>query len=365
LADAIDPINMYGRINQDKITLIISDELLDLVDNEKNGDLIAETVKLRQKLADSLGYVIPSIKFTNSETLEANQYRIDIRGIKTISGNVYINHSMFYAGQANITRKPKDAIEDFEPISGKRVFWINDEKTKNFWEKGLTPAQVIIRSLEYVVCRYVEEILDYKDVAHYISLVGTQNLFLVENLVPESLTIGDIRFILAGLIREKVSIKDIVHIFEKLNDLVQLSSEKDILLEKLRIALGRQICSKIADSSNNIYGIVLDDSFSEEFSNILVEENDRFVLPTKDSRVNKLIKRVLEIIKNTEYDLNHIVIVSPPEIRAEIYTLFEMIIPELSVISPAELTSDFNLEIIEKIKKTFLIFNINLLKTKK
>ena len=123
LTDIMQPDLMYERINQDKLTIIISEELVDLINNEKNGELIAETVKLRQKLADKLGYIIPAIKFINSAMLDANEYIIDLRGSKVLSGNVYPEHTMFYAAQANIGRKPKGTIEGIDPVTNEKVFW--------------------------------------------------------------------------------------------------------------------------------------------------------------------------------------------------------------------------------------------------
>ncbi|MCK7484458.1 MAG: flagellar biosynthesis protein FlhA [Bacillus subtilis] len=268
LFSVIEPARMFDRINQDKLSVIVSDELVELVDTEKNGELISETVNLRQKLTDELGYVIPSIKFSNSANLEANEYRIEVRGIKVLSGFVYTGFRRFYPGQSNLSRKPKDAIEDIEPITGERVFWIEENKTKNFWEKGLSPAQVIVNALEYAVCRYVDDILDFNDVNNYLEIIINQNLYLAENLIPDFMSLSDLRYILANLIREKVSVKDLIFIFERLNDYVELMDDKQILLEKLRVSLARQISSNLADAHNNIYGIAITDKLAQKHRKI-------------------------------------------------------------------------------------------------
>jgi len=349
LSDIIDPIHMYERVNQDKLTLVISDELLNLVDDEKGGDLISETVKLRQNLADKLGYIIPAIRFTNSDILEANEYRIDVRGLKVLSGFVNPGYVRFYEGQANINRKPKSAIEDIDPVTGERVFWLEESKTKDFWENGLTPAQVIVSHFEHIVCKHVNEILDYSDINNYIGIVGTQNLYLVENLIPDSLSISDIRYIFADLIREKVSIKDIVYVFERLNDSIQDTEDRLKILEKLRIYLNRQISSRIADSNNTIYGIVLSDEYAESLEEVLVQENGITFFIPKDQKSKKLIKKVIDIVKGSEYDISNIALIAPSFIRKQLFNLFEQIIPGLSVISSQEVTQGFNLEIIENI----------------
>ncbi|EKE03711.1 MAG: hypothetical protein ACD_20C00161G0002 [uncultured bacterium] len=349
LSDAIDPINMFDRINQDKLTIIISDELVDLVDITKTGDLVSETVNLRQKLADELGYVIPAIKFTDSETLEANEYRIDVRGLKVLSGLVYPGHRRLQVGQSNISRKPKDAIGDTDIITGESVFWIEESKTKSYWEQGLTPAQVIANNLEHIVCQYVEEILDYNDINNYIDLVSNHNLYLIDNLIPDYLSIGDLRYIFAGLIREKISVKDLVFIFERINDFVQVTVEKEVLLEKIRTALGRQICNKIADTNGNIYGIEISEQLAESMEEMLVQGEERDYFDSKNPKINKLIKNVISIVKDADYDISNMAVVAPAFIRLQLFHLFEQFIPGLSVISRNEVVRSYNLEIFKNI----------------
>lgn len=344
----LDPEIMYERINQDILTIIISDELLYLVDNNKGGELIAETVKLRQLLTDKFGYVIPGIRFTNLETLEANEYRIDVRNIQSINGTVYPGHLMYHIGQSNINRKPKEAIDDIDAVTGNRVFWIEESKTKNYWEKGLTPAQVISKSLEYVVCRYVDDILNYNDINHYIELVGLQNLF-VQSLVPDSITFGDLRYIFANLIREKVSVKDIVYIFEKINDINDTASDKEEILEELRIALSRQICSDIADINRNIYGILISDSYAKTITSLTEDDEENPNLILKHPKISKLAKKIAAVIKNSEYNLSNIAVICPLDIRHIMFRIVEQIIPGLSVLAAKEIANGFNLEIIETI----------------
>jgi len=349
LADIIDPIHMYERITQDKLTLTISEELMDLIQDEKGDGLISETVKLRQNLADRFGYILPAIRFTNSDELEANEYKIDIRGLKALSGFVNPGYIRYYEGQANINRKPKTAIEDIDPVTGKRVFWIEEAKTKSFWENGQSSAQVIVSHIEHIVRKYVNEILDYNDINNYMAIVGSQNLYLIENLVPDTLSVGDIRHIFADLIKEKVSVKDIVYIFERLNDCTQETDDRFKVLELLRVCLNRQISSNLADSNNNIYGIVINDGFAESIEKLLAEENESAYFDLENQKIKKLVKKVIDTVKESEYDMANIALIAPSSIRKQLFNLFEQIIPDLSVISPQEIAQGFNLEAIETI----------------
>lgn len=343
LSEVIAPDRMFDRINQDKLSIIISDEIIDLVDTEKGGELISETIRLRQQLTDELGYVIPSIKFTNSDTLEANEYRIDVRGIKAVSGIVYPGYTRFYAGQGNINRKPKDGIEDIDPVTGERVFWIPDEKIVSYWEKGLNSAQVITEHLEYAVIKYADEIMDYGDINHYIEIVGTQNLYMIESLISEFLTIGELRYIMAQLIRERVSVKDLPFIFEKLNDMSDEEElEKDEILARLRIDLRKRICNKLADENGNIFGIVLSDNISRLF--------DKLTIANK-TKLKKLTTEISDIVKDAGAEIHEIVVITPDDIRHKVFELLEPLNLELPVISTSELHQEYQLNIIETIDK--------------
>jgi len=346
-SEAIGPARMYSRINKDKITIILSDELIELVNIEKNGELVAETVSLRQKLADELGYIIPVIKFTNSETLEANEFRIDIRGIKVLSGYVYMGYRRFYPGESNMEKVPRDAIRDIDPVTGQESFWIEEEKTKNFWEKGLDPSQVITGVLEHVVCKYVNEIMEYSDINGYIELVSEQNLLLVDGLIPDLLSLGNVREIFVALIRERVPVNDLIYVFERLNDLAK--DNPDQLLPKLRIALSRQICSSIADESGNIYGIALSDKLCDSLDKLLIEEDERFYFDGKNPKISSLINKILTAVKDSDCDIENTALISTSSIRLELFNLFESIIPGISVLSRNELSGDFNLEVAENI----------------
>lgn len=368
-AEILSPVNMYERINQDILTVVVSEELVDLIDTEKNGELILESVRLRQTLTDKLGYVIPAIRFISSDELTENQYRIKIRKFKALSGIAYPGYRLFVPGQANIEKKPRGAIDSIDPITGQKVFWIEEGKTKSYWDKGLTISQVITMHLEFVVCKYIEEIISYGEILNYISLLGEENLFLAEELIQEAVTLGDLRYIFAKLLREKISIKDIVFVFEKLNDLIKaedntvieqkpkkgqktfeasftsFNQTNDQLADNLRILMARQICSDIADSNNFIYGIIPTAEQNTKLKKSLDKKNKQKYF-IKNHDVKEFVKFICEKVKTCEYDILNIAIIVKPELRLPVFHLFEQVITKLRVVSEDEIADEFNVEII-------------------
>lgn len=341
-AEVLSPSNMYERVNQDILTIVVSEELTDLIDSEKNGELIIESIKLRQKLTDKLGYVIPAIRFVSSDEITENQYSINIRKFKAIVGFAYPDHRLFYQGQTNLNRKPRAAIDQIDPISGQKVFWIEESKTKNFWDNGLTASQVITGHLEFIVCKYIDEILTYGEILNYISLLGEENLFLAEELIQSAVSLGDIRYIFSKLIREKISIRDIVFVFEKLNDLMKAEYNNDQLIDNLRILLKRQICSDIADSNNYIYAIIPSDEQNIKLKKALDKKNkEKFFVDNQD--VKQFSKFVLEKLKDCEYDIANIALIVKSELRQPVFYLFEQSVTKLRVLSEDEIAEEFNI----------------------
>jgi flagellar biosynthesis protein FlhA len=341
--EVLSPAHMYERVNQDILTVVLSEELADLIDNEKNGELILETVRIRQNLVDKLGYIMPAINFVVSDEMSESQYSINIRKFKAISGLAYPEFKLFYQGQANIERKPRGAIDDIDPVTGQKAFWIAETKTKNFWDKGLSASQVIASHLEFVVCKYIEEVMSYSDVLNYISLLGEENLFLAEELLHGAYSLADMRCIFAKLIREKISVRDIVFVFEKLNDLTKFEYTVEQTVDNLRILLSRQICGDIADANNLIYGIIPTAEQNTKLKKALnkLTKGKYFV---QNNDVKEFTKYVLEKINLSEASVENTAIIVKPELRQPVFYLFEQLLPQLVVISEDEIAEEFTVE---------------------
>ncbi len=346
----LEPDLMYDRVNQSKITIVISDELLPLIDNEKNAELIAESVKLRQNLTDKIGYVIPSIKFTNQDTLGENEYRIDIRGINVYCGTVYPNYERFYEGQVNIEDDSEDIIKDVDEFLSRNTIWIPCEETKNFWEKGKTAAEIIIENLKHIVCKYVDDILDYKDINNYMELVIEHNPYLIQNLIPDVISIGNVRYILSRLIKESVPIKDITFIFEKLNDICEETKEKDIVVQKLRKSLSKQICNSVADSDGNISAILLSEETAGFVDQFIQKQDEEYEDKEQDSKkFNEYADKISGVIDSAGIDYNNIILLVPDVLRDKLYKLVEDTRIRVRILSKEELSDEFNVDVIETI----------------
>ena len=345
LSETISPDLMLEKIGQDKICIKLSEENLDLVNPDLEANLIAQTVKIRQKLTNKLGYIIPRIKFESDESLQSNEFEIDVRGVCAAKGCAYPDCLMYFKDDLNISAN-KDVIKDHDIVTGKTVYWLPEQKTKDFWATGLNASEMIARVLEYVCIKYVEDIFDYNDINKYIEIVSEENLYLIENIIPDFVSVAELKYILTSLIKEHVSIKDIVFIFDKINDFADEETKEDVL-SKIRHALSRQISQNISDENNLIRAFELTPDTVKYFET--KASSKKQVIKIDNTKVKSLADNIYNTVQNCDYDLNEIILIVPMEVRQLISIVLSQIIPNVKIIAKEEIAPEYNLEIIAKL----------------
>lgn len=343
LFKTISPETMYSKVRQDKLSIHLSEEALDIVNPDFGGVLVSETVRVREKLAMELGYVLPKIIFEDDDNLNPFEFCIKIRGMEVLTSLVYPNYLMFFEDDLQLNKKQKDAIYCVDEITGRKTVWIDEKKTKGFWQHGITASQAVARLLEWVVITNIEELFDYSDVNKYVDIVGEQNMFLIENVVPDFISISELRYILANLLREEISIKDIVYVFEKINDFAE-ESAKDDLLDKIRLSLSRYISKKFANESGVIQAFdVTEKTYKNLFSKVKSEDN---IVRVEAIKLEKIAKSILKMAKLNNVSLDSVIVTSPIEIRHMLFMVLCQYIPNIKVIAREEISSDYTVEIL-------------------
>lgn len=346
LVKTISPEAMYSKIHQEKLSILLSEEVVDLVNPDLGGVLIAETVKVREKLTQNLGYVLPKIMFEDDDELNPYEVSIRIRGLDVIKSYVYPNYLAFFEDDLKLTKKIKDAIYTVDEITGKNLVWIEEKKTKDFWQNGLKAEEFIARLLEKVVIKNIDDLFDYSDVNKYMEIVGEKNLFLVENIIPDFVSVAELRYILANLLREEVSIKDIIYIFEKINDFSNEPSKED-LLDKLRLSLSKYISKNLANNEGLIQAFELGEkTYSKLFSKI---DSSDDIIRIDGKKIDKINNSILK--KAQEYNLenSNIVILVPLEVRHMAFMILSQFISDIRVIAREEIANEYTLEILDEI----------------
>jgi flagellar biosynthesis protein FlhA len=353
MQDLVNPNRMYERLGVDILGLQVGVGLLKIADPEQDGDLLAKIAALRQRVTDELGYIIPNIRIMDSTALGEKEYMISIRGNNVATGFVEPDRVMVISEQWDSTGNPvpQDVITGLDPTYQAQAYWVNPQDAEGMdGIIGVTATDVIVTHLQESVRKYVDEVMTKTDVLKLMELVKSQDPTLVNDLVPTIISTSDLRKIFVNLIREKVSIKDIIFIFERLCDYARFSKEPDILSERLRAALGRSICLQNATDDGVLYTLTL----SSEWEKSLDDSCQRTELGTMFMLNPVQVQELIETTASTLMRAHQIigqqpVVLCSPRIRLPLYQLLERHIPTIVVISYSELITDIKVEAIDTI----------------
>ncbi len=353
MQDLVNPNKMYERLGVDVLSLQVGSGLLIIADPDQDGQLLAKIAALRQRVTDELGYIIPNIRIMDSSAIKDNEYLISIRGNTVATGVVYPSKFMVIADQWEALGKkvPDNVIVSVDPTYQSQAYWIDPQYIdRNTKVVAVDAVDVIVTHLQDCVRKYVDEVMTKTDVLKLMELVKSQDPTLVNDLVPTIISTSDLRKIFVNLIREKVSIKDIIFIFERLCDYARFSKEPDILSERLRAALGRQICLQNCNKDKVLYALTL----SGEWEKTLDDSCQRTELGTMFLLNPMQVQELIETTANTLMKAHQAVGVQPvilcsPRIRLPLYQMLERHIPTIVVISYSELITDIRVEAIDTI----------------
>ncbi len=344
LKEILAPSKMTKFLGEQKLSISLSSENYCLCDPALEKNLLSQTVKVRQELTNELGYIIPKVQFIENSSLDEFDFSINVHGVSVICAKAYPGYLAFFEDELNFDKPPKKSFRVKDPLSKRKIIWIEKEECQNYWAEGIEPGEYIANYLSYFSIVHVDEIFDYNDLNRYVEFVNNQNSFLTDSILGEFISISELKYVLVQLIRERVSIKDIVYIFEKLNDFSDDSNKSD-LLDRLRIALSRQISDSIANKDKEIFAYEIDDDTIELLQKQTSKEESAVKIDL--SKFSKFKK----ILKETKKDIieQNAVLVVPQQYRQIIFILVSQLFMDIPVICFEEISPDYKLRIIGKI----------------
>lgn len=345
LVNEISPDKMFSSIKEEKYTVDLSEEILDLLDLEYNEGLLSETVKIRQKLTDELGYVIPHIYFHSNDNLNQNEFCLKIHDIEVFKSVVFPDYVVYFKDDLKGYKTEEDDIVVIDEITGKKLVWIKEEKSRNFWQKGLTAVEFIGRAIEYISIKEVADILDYNDVNKYVEIVLENNTFLVDNIIPEFITPSDLKYLLSCLIKERVSVKNIVYLFEKINDYANEPTKED-LLDKVRLAFSKQIIKDLI-KDNELKVIEFSEETLDIVDSFFDSEDGENIIRIDAQDVQKIANKINKLTKSKK--LEKPILVVPIDLRHMCFVILSEFIPNLTVLANEELVSNCDIKFVGKV----------------
>ncbi len=344
LNEILAPSKMSKFLGEERLSINLSQENYSVCNPQEEKNLLSQTVKVRQELTKELGYIIPKVKFIENTSLDEYEFTINIHGVSVVSAKAYPNHLAFFEDELNLDKAPKNSFKTKDTLTKRKIIWINKKECENFWLEGMEASEYIANYLSYYAIVHVNEIFDYNDLNRYVEFVSNQNSFLVDTILGEYVSVSELKYILAQLIREKVSIKDITYIFEKLNDFSDDPAKAD-LLDRLRMALARQISESVSSKDKIICAYEIDEDTMELLEKQTNKEEHSVKIDlSKFSKFRKILKEMKrDIIEQNA------VLIAPQQFRQIIFILVSQLFMDIPVICYEEIANDYKLNILGKI----------------
>ncbi len=328
------PENVVSLLTVDPIVLMLGYGLIPLADSAQGGDLLDRLIMIRRQIALELGAVVPIIRIRDNIRLNPNEYKIMIKGVEVGEGDILFDHYM--AMNSGYVEEEIEGIETVEPYLGLPALWISEGQRERAEALGYTvvdPPAIIATHLTEVVRNHLYEIITRQDVQTLINTVKENNQILVDELIPKQLSVGDVQKVLANLLKEGISIRDLVTILETLADYSSMTRDTDMLTEYVRQALKRSISSKYfsKDSSNQV--ITLDPAVEQLIMNNIQQSEHGNYLALDPMMSKKIFDKInVEVNKLASRGVQPIILTSPI-VRIYFKRMIDQVAPELVVLS--------------------------------
>jgi len=339
------PENVTSLLQVDPIELEFGYGIIPLADVNQGGDLLDRVVMIRRQIALELGTVVPIIRLRDNIQLNPNQYIIKIKGVQVSEGEILFDHYM--AMNPGYVEEEITGIPTFEPSFHLPAIWITEGQRERAESMGYTvvdPPSIIATHLTEIIRQYISELLTRQDVQSLVDNLKESNPSLVEELVPKLLGLGEIQKVLQNLLKEGISIRDLLTIFETLADYATTTRDTDILTEYVRQSLKRAISGKFFPANETTSVVTLDPKLEQEIM-ASVKQTEQGAYLTLDPAKTKDIMESLGVeIKKLE-DLGKIpLVITSPIVRAYFKKLTEDYYKDLVVVSYNEVESSVELQ---------------------
>jgi flagellar biosynthesis protein FlhA len=330
----------------DPLELAIGFGLVPLVDNG-GGTLLARVSAVRKQIAGELGTVVPTVRIHDELGLGSHDYAVKVRGVEVARGSVMAGH--------HLALDPGDAVGQLqgipttEPAFGLPALWIAESVRAEAEALGYTvvdPESVIVTHLTETIRANVSELLTRQDVRSLLDALKEHNAAVVEEVVPELLSVGEIQRVLQALLRENVSIRDLGTIVEAVGDRARMTRDPALLAEHARTALARAIVAPHLDAEMQLRAIALDPAVEQEVSDAIAQTADGEFLAMNPSRAQALVGALSSQVEHAVARGRRPVLVCSSRIRRHVRRLCEQALPQLSVCAYNEIAPGVSVETI-------------------
>jgi flagellar biosynthesis protein FlhA len=331
----------------DPLELAIGFGLVPLVDAGAGGTLLGRVSAVRRQIAGQLGTIIPSVRIHDEVGLGSHEYVVKVRGTEVARGRIMAAHHL--ALDPGDAVGQLDGIPTTEPAFGLPAVWISDGARAEAEALGYTVVDaesVIVTHLTETIRSHVAELLTRQDTRQLLDGLKEINAAVVEEVVPELLTVGEIQRVLQSLLREGVSIRDLGAIVESVGDRARMTRDTALLAEYARQALGRAIVAPHLDEEARLRAIALDPQLEQEVSEAIAQTPDGEFLAMEPTRAQALVRSLSGQVEGALAKGRRPVLLCSSRVRRHLRRLCEQTLPQLAVCSYTEVAPGVSVETI-------------------
>jgi flagellar biosynthesis protein FlhA len=328
----------------DPLGLEVGYGLISLVDASQGGELLHRIKALRKQLANEMGFIMPAVHIRDNLQLKPNEYSFLMKGIEVARSELVADHCLVIVpDEAGVKL---NGIQTREPAFGLPAVWIPDRDVENVQARGLVvvdAATVVTTHITEIVKSHVEELLGRQEVQAIVDSLAASYPKIVEDLVPKIVPIGTLQKVLQRLLKERVSIRDILLIIETLADYVHITKNIDILTGYVRQSLARTITRQYQDRDNTIHVIMVSPEIEDIISrSVQHTEYESFVSPDP-GLIRNFIESAHKLMDRfTSKGIPPIVLCSA-NTRSHLRKIMERFFPNIIVLSHNEITPHVNI----------------------
>ncbi len=329
----------------DPLELAIGFGLVPLVDKQAGGTLLARVATIRRQIASELGMVIPAVRIRDDVALDSHEYVMRVRGTEVARGGIMAGH--------HLAMDPGDAMGDLsgvpttEPAFGLPAVWIADAARAEAEALGWTVVDaesVVVTHLTETIRAHASELLTRQETRQLLDQLKEVNAAVVDEVVPDVLSLGEIQRVLQSLLHEGVSVRDLGAIVEAIGDKARLTRDPAMLAEYARQALGRTIVAPYLDLEGTLRAIALDPALEQEIAESLVQTADGEFLAMDPTRAGILVEACAEQVEHALTRGGRPVLLCSARVRRHLRRLCEQRIPQLAVCSYNEIATGVAVE---------------------
>jgi flagellar biosynthesis protein FlhA len=337
-------------LSMDILELEVGYGLIPLVDEEQGGDLLERIKSIRRQFAKELGVIVPPLHVRDNLQLNPGQYNILIKGIEVATGELMIGHLL--AMDPGDAHGEIEGIPTTEPAFGLPAWWIPEEDRSKAQVAGYTVVDlstVVATHLAEVIKRELDELLGRQETQRLLDALAKTQPKAVEE-VNNALPLGVIQKVLQQLIREGISIRDLLTICETLADYANMTKDPEILTEYVRQKLGRAIVKPLLDENGQLAVITLYPEVEEKIRSGLQQTEHGSFLALDPATAQRIVQSIKEAVDKVVKMGKQPVILTNPAIRRHLRKLVERFMPEVTVLSHSEIPGNVKLDSIASVK---------------